>query len=1308
MKKGIIFLFLVLILAFVNLAMTSSIKSDSGINVEKAVYEKLASEGKVRVLVYLKDAAAMPRAGLFRRIGEVSKASNTKDDLISDFSVFDKDKFKLRHDFGSSLAIEISADVLEQLKNDARIESIQEDAIVRAFLQDSVPMVNATLVLPVKVNGVNITGNGQTVCVIDTGVNYSHPDLGGCYGNGTDFSCKVIAGYDYVNNDKNPDDDNGHGTHVAGIVAANGTIKGVALGASIVAIKVLDSAGEGFTSDLIAGISWCVSNASIFNISVISMSLGTDTLYRSYCDNLSTALTSAIDNATAGNITVVVATGNAGNTTSIASPACVRNATAVGSTTKADAVSSFSNRNNITVVLAPGSSINSSRSGTLTVGGDCSCSGNYCTCSGTSMSTPHVSGAVALLKQYKKLEQNTNLTTAQIKDILNRTGKRIIDTSSGLNLSRLNVYAALVDIDLTAPNISIFSPQNKTYQTNISLPLNFTITDNLNLTNCWYAVDSGSNTTLQNCANSTFNSSLGSHTLYLYANDSKGNENSSYILFTANLNPVVNLISPPNATLNGTNLTQTFSCNASDEDGLQNITLYLWNSTAQVHANTSNKSGETYNQTNFSYALPYEGIFKWNCKAYDNSSNFSWASNGNYTITFWDYNISACRNITQAGKYTLNTSITDWNSPQYAACINISVSDVEIDCVDFGNWIDGRGVDQTKGIKSDVESGAKLTNISIKNCNITNWGWGVYYNSTENSTLNNLKVSFSNYSGINVNSSSNNNFSDIILYSNFHGFELSASLNNTLTNIFIANSYSGLYFTSSSNNTIKNLTSVNNSHTGIVFSGYSINNSLININASNNWQGIGIYAKGASSTNFMEIEASMNSYSGVSLFSDSNFIMINATVSRNGEGILLSHAHYGKLQNIRALNNSGCGIELDDSSNNVLIDLVLISNRGGICFFPNSENNTMINTTQKNSTEYDLNVTNTDSQLKNANIERYYLENATLEIENTSYVKMIFQNVTQNGTNLSADIVLRNNYTFVNSSNAIGFNRSANITFFNLQLNNPRISRNGAACPSAICTKIAYNSSNGTLIFNVTGFSAYYAEDYCGNGYCDNGETCSSCSSDCGNCPASTSSGGGGGGGGGGITIYSEGNLAEGREINRLAKKYDEIKFSLRGNEHILNVKSVQKENALFELNSASFNFTLAIGESRKFNLTDEKFYDLYIKLNTITNSKANLSIIAILEEIPFAQQSETNITKVNVTNVTKPEQNITSSGILSEEKKKQQERRLLESRRVRASLVLFILITIIISAIIIHRNHQTLKIKKSIAHSPKRILKRR
>ena len=148
----------------------------------------------------------------------------------------------------------------------------------------------------------------QTVCVIDTGIDYNHTGLGGGFGN------KVIAGQDFANNDSDPMDDNGHGTHVAGIIASSDSAyRGVAPDAKLAAMKVCNAGGSCEDADVLAGFDWCIDNAEAYNISVISISLGGGS-YTSYCDETLdfAAYSQAIANAAGKNISVVAATGNAG------------------------------------------------------------------------------------------------------------------------------------------------------------------------------------------------------------------------------------------------------------------------------------------------------------------------------------------------------------------------------------------------------------------------------------------------------------------------------------------------------------------------------------------------------------------------------------------------------------------------------------------------------------------------------------------------------------------------------------------------------------------------------------------------------------------------------------------------------------------------------------------------------------------------------------------------------------------------------------------------------------------------------------
>src|SRR3989344_2873462 len=142
----------------------------------------------------------------------------------------------------------VTAEQLEVLKDDDRVEKIYYDYPVKALLSDTVLQLNTSLINAKAIHGLNITGRDQSVCIIDTGVNYNDASLGGGFGAGY----KVIAGYDYVNDDTNPIDDNGHGTHIAGIVAGSGSVKGMAPDANIVALKVLDSGGNGGSGDVVS------------------------------------------------------------------------------------------------------------------------------------------------------------------------------------------------------------------------------------------------------------------------------------------------------------------------------------------------------------------------------------------------------------------------------------------------------------------------------------------------------------------------------------------------------------------------------------------------------------------------------------------------------------------------------------------------------------------------------------------------------------------------------------------------------------------------------------------------------------------------------------------------------------------------------------------------------------------------------------------------------------------------------------------------------------------------------------------------
>lgn len=248
---------------------------------------------------------------------------------------------------------------------------------------------------------------GVTIAIIDTGVDKNHSDLVG----------KLVPGYDFVNNDSDADDDNGHGTHCAGIAAAltnNGIgVAGVDWNARIMPVKVLNASGSGSYTGIANGITWAADNGA----KVISMSLGGG--------SGSSTLESAVNYAASKGVVIVAAAGNS-NTTAPSYPAYYAACIAVGSTTSTDARSSFSNYGASWVdVAAPGSSIYSTYDGNT-----------YATLSGTSMSTPHVAGLAGLL--FAK-----HGTSASASTIRNAIEQNCDNVGTWVAYGRINVAKAL-------------------------------------------------------------------------------------------------------------------------------------------------------------------------------------------------------------------------------------------------------------------------------------------------------------------------------------------------------------------------------------------------------------------------------------------------------------------------------------------------------------------------------------------------------------------------------------------------------------------------------------------------------------------------------------------------------------------------------------------------------------------------------------------------------------------------------------------------------------------------------------------------
>jgi subtilisin family serine protease len=374
--------------------------------------------GEKRVLIELRE----PPTRHARRAGSAAEAGRQRAQLVRDLAAINarlnpRVPARVRRHFEtffSGVAATVDPAALEEIRRLPYVLAVHEDVRVRAQLADSVPMIGATSVAATY----GVTGAGITVAVIDTGIDYTHPDLGGCFG----AACKVAGGYDFVNDDADPRDDHGHGTHVAGIVAANGTVKGVAPGAKLLAYKVLDVYGSGSTSDIIAAIEQAVLDGA----KVANLSIGGP-------GNPDDPTSQAIDNAAAAGMLSVVAAGNSGpRYRTVQSPGVARTALTVGATTKNGVVASFSSRGYVadggTFVMkpemtAPGVAIRSTLMG-----------GGHGAMDGTSMAAPHVAGAAALL-----LHWNGTQTPADLK-------RRLVASANWRGYSPFADGVGLVDL----------------------------------------------------------------------------------------------------------------------------------------------------------------------------------------------------------------------------------------------------------------------------------------------------------------------------------------------------------------------------------------------------------------------------------------------------------------------------------------------------------------------------------------------------------------------------------------------------------------------------------------------------------------------------------------------------------------------------------------------------------------------------------------------------------------------------------------------------------------------------------------------
>jgi subtilisin family serine protease len=447
-------------------------------------------EEKVRVIVNLAEPTQL-------RTGTVWDARNSLKILQAEvkkrqekvLQKLDKTAYKLRHRFENQagFSAEVAPGILQKLLNDPDVESVEPVYILKPHLAQGIDLMNAL--------STRLLYNGQdvSIAICDTGIDYTHPMLGG----GGFPNSKVLDGNDFGDNDPDPMPvGEAHGTSCAGIAAGDLSgvgdyIGGVAHNAKLYALKITPGGtGSASSDDMVAAWNWCIShkNDDPNNpILVISTSFGGDR-FLGTCDSAVPSMTTAANNAVSAGITVLVSAGNEGYCDALAWPACISSVISVGAvydadigrypelgyvgcilsescagytvscpcpekcyvdeTTAADQVTTYSNTSILLDLFAPSNNAYT----TDIVGSEGYTSGDYYSAfGGTSAACPYAAGAVACLQSAAKAILGSYLTPQQVRDTLVLTGNNVTDPKASITKPRINLGWAIASLTGVPP-----------------------------------------------------------------------------------------------------------------------------------------------------------------------------------------------------------------------------------------------------------------------------------------------------------------------------------------------------------------------------------------------------------------------------------------------------------------------------------------------------------------------------------------------------------------------------------------------------------------------------------------------------------------------------------------------------------------------------------------------------------------------------------------------------------------------------------------------------------------------------------------
>jgi subtilisin family serine protease len=341
----------------------------------------------------------------------------------------------------NGFAAEVTAEGLAALAARPDVEAVELDGVGTVALDHTVPQIRAD-----RVHARGIDGTGVVIAVIDTGVDETHPDIagalrqeecfcrGGALGNGTTRKACCPNGEARQSGPGSAESVNPHGPHVAGIALSRGIVSapGVAPGAGLVAVRVLDDQDRGLFSDWIAALDWIASERP--DVRVVNMSLVSARQFAGNCEigcgdqsgcTANRMFAEVIDRLWQRGTVVFAASGNDGRANAMSAPACVSRAISVSAVDGTDAIASFSNRSATLDLFAPGVAVVSD-----------GLQGNLALLSGTSMAAPHAAGTAALL-----LSARPGLNAQGLLDVMRDSGVPIADGAR--TVPRVDAFAAL-------------------------------------------------------------------------------------------------------------------------------------------------------------------------------------------------------------------------------------------------------------------------------------------------------------------------------------------------------------------------------------------------------------------------------------------------------------------------------------------------------------------------------------------------------------------------------------------------------------------------------------------------------------------------------------------------------------------------------------------------------------------------------------------------------------------------------------------------------------------------------------------------